>query len=483
MVIEERGEAILNVKKPSRMLSGVSVVAVMTHPYPCPGNCVYCPGGPSYGSPKSYFGNEPALRRARRVNFHPYMQVRHRLKQYHLLGQNPSKIEVIVMGGTFLALPDDYKVWFISMIYEALNRYPEPDPPATVDLEHAILRNESAPYRCVGLTIETRPDYGFEKHADEMLNYGATRVEIGVQSIYDEVLETINRGHGVREVVESTRILKDSGFKIVYHIMLGLPGSDPDLDVEMVKRIFEDPDFRPDMLKIYPTEVVEGTELYDWWKNGFYEPYDDDLAVEVISEIYRYIPKYVRVMRIRRDIPAQEVAAGTRKSNLRELVEKRCLEKGIVVDEIRFREVGLNFWKNRLLPDPGNLKLTRTSYEANGGVEEFIAVEEVVNNIIVGFIRVRIPSGKAHRREVDERTAIVRELHVYGPQIPVGGKSVFWQHRGWGLKLLNEAERIALEEYDVKKMLILSGVGVREYYRRNGYHRPPDSPYMVKHLR
>jgi len=476
-------EIVFNVRKPSRMLSGVSVVAVMTHPLPCPGRCIYCPGGPEYRAPKSYFGEEPALRRARRSGFHPYTQVWHRLNQYYALGQTPSKVEVIVMGGTFLAAPQRYKEWFISMIFEALNNYPDPNPPRKWSLEEAQLRNETAPYRCVGLTIETRPDWGYEKQADEMLYYGATRVELGVQSIYDDVLKLVNRGHTVKETVESTRILRDAGFKIVYHIMLGLPGSSPDRDIEMIREIFENPDFRPDMLKLYPTEVVEGTVLYKWYLEGRYKPYSDEEAVEVISEMYRYIPKYVRVMRIRRDIPADEVVAGTKYSNLRELVEKRCLEKGIRIMEIRFREVGLQMWKHKRLPDPRRLQITRLTYEAGGGVEEFLAVEDPETDIIVGFLRMRIPSEKAHRREVDSNTAIIRELHIYGPEIPVGMRGeLAWQHRGWGSKLLAKAEEIAVREYGVKKMLVLSGVGVREYYRRFGYYRPPDSPYMHKVL-
>ncbi len=474
---------ITRVRKPTRMLSGVTVVAVMTHPIPCPFNCAYCPGGPRYFAPKSYFGNEPALRRARRHGFHPYKQVWSRLRQYEMLGHKPSKVELIVMGGTFLAAPPRYQEWFIAMALEALNRYPDPDPPRKWDLVEAQLRNETAKIRNVGLTIETRPDYGYEPHADRMLYLGATRVELGVQTIYDDILRKVNRGHGVKESIESTRILKDSGFKIVYHIMLGLPGSDPDKDIEMVKEIFENPDFRPDMLKIYPTEVVVGTKLYEWWKQGLYKPYDDETAIEVISEIYRYIPKYARVMRIRRDIPAQEVIAGTKKANLREYVEKRCMEKGIPIREIRFREVGRQATKFNKYPDPKYTRITRLTYEASMGTEIFLAVEDVKKDIIIGFLRLRIPSSYAHRPEIDEHTAIVRELHVYGPQLPVGEQGDSWQHKGWGRKLLAEAERIAVEEYDAKKILIISGIGVREYYRKLGYFRPLNSPYMHKQLR
>jgi len=472
----------LDVRKPSRMLSGISVVAVMTHPLPCPGKCIYCPGGPGYNAPKSYFGNEPAVRRARRNGFHPFMQVYERLKQYEMLGHNPSKIEVIVMGGTFLALPVAYKKWFITNIYEAFNTYPYGKPPVKASLEDAILRNETSRYRVIGLTIETRPDYGRERHADEMLSYGATKVELGVQSIYDDVLSIVNRGHGVRETIESTRILRDAGFKICYHIMLGLPGSDPDRDLEMVRELFENPDFRPDMLKIYPTEVIEGTVLHKWWLEGRYRPYNDEEVVELVSEMYRFIPKYVRVMRIRRDIPADEVVAGTRLANLRELVEKRALEKNIDIQEIRFREVGLQMYKYGRVPDPRTTRITRLRYEAGGGVEEFLAVEDTESNILIGILRMRIPSERAHRREIDGRTAIIRELHVYGPETPVGHRGLWFQHVGWGRRLMEEAEEIALNEYGARKMLVISGVGAREYYRKLGYYHPPESPYMVKDL-
>ncbi len=482
--VEEARKVLARKKRPSRTLSGITIVAVMTHPYPCPhGKCIYCPGGPDYGTPQSYIGREPALMRAIHAGFDPYEQVRIRLHQYELLGHRPSKVELIIMGGTFTAMPLDYQEWFVTMALEALNRYPEPKPKRFISLEEAQLRNETARIRCIGLTIETRPDWAKEKHADWMLHLGATKVEIGVQSIYDDILKLIERGHTVRDTIEATRILKDSGFKVVYHIMPGLPGSDVDKDIEMIKTIFEDPDFRPDMLKIYPTLVIKGTKLYEWWRQGRYNPLSDEEAIELISEMYRYIPKYVRVMRVQRDIPAPIIEAGPRKGNLRELVEKRCLEKGIKINEIRFREVGHQLWKYGKMPDPKYTKITRITYEASGGIEEFLAVEDTKNDIIIGFIRMRIPSEKAHRWEIDVKTAIIRELHIYGPQVPIGEKPLFeWQHQGWGSKLLKEAERIAVEEYDMKKMIILSGIGVREYYRKHGYYRPPNSPYMHKKL-
>jgi len=475
-------------KKPTRILSGVAPVAIMTKPFPCPhGKCIYCPGGPDQGTPQSYVGEEPALMRAKQVNYHPYLQVHVRLRQYErFLGYFPSKVELILMGGTFPSIPVDYQVWFVSQALEAMNRYPDPVPPKGISLEDAQLRNESSKVRCVGLTIETRPDWAFERHADLMLYLGATKVEIGVQSIYDDVLERVNRGHSVRDSVRATRVLKDSGFKVVYHIMPGLPGSDPNMDLEMIKEIFSNPDFRPDYLKIYPTLVIKGTVLYEMWRKGNYRALNDDDAIELISEMYKYIPKYVRVLRVQRDVPATIIEAGPKKSNLRELVEAEALRKGIRIREIRWREVSRRLLKHCVAPDPSRIRIERMTYEASKGIEVFLSVEDPVADVLIGLLRLRIPSGEAHRPEVRSgRTAIIRELHVYGPLVPVGQKALRafeWQHRGWGRKLMKEAERIARDEFDSKKILVLSGIGVRNYYRRLGYYRPPNSPYMVKEL-
>ena len=482
-LVEVVRKYIGRVKKPSRTLSGVTIVAVMMKPFPCPhGKCIYCPGGPEYGTPQSYYGEEPALMRALRANYDPYEQVRVRLKQYEYLGHRPSKVELIVMGGTFTAVPLDYRVWFMTNVFEAFNRYPESKPSKLPSLEEAQLRNETAKIRVVGVTFETRPDWAKERHADEMLWLGGTRVEIGIQSIYDDILMKIRRGHTVKDTIEATRVLKDSGFKIVYHIMPGLPGSDLDRDLEMVKEIFRNPDFRPDMLKIYPTLVVKGTELYDMWVRGEYKALTDEEAIELISEMYRYIPKWVRVMRIQRDIPATIIEAGPKLGNLREYVERRAIEKGIRIREIRYREVGHAIWKRGTLPK--DIKIFVEEYEASGGIEVFISAEDPINDVIVGFIRMRIPSDKAHRPEIrGHKVALIRELHVYGPQLPVGLEPVYeLQHRGWGNKLLRKAEELAIEKFDVKEMLVLSGIGVREYYRKLGYYRPSNSPYMHKKL-
>ncbi len=471
-------------KKPVRMASGVTVVAIMTKPFPCPhGKCIYCPGGPEIGTPQSYLEDSPAVARALRHGFDPYEQVRARLMQYVAMGHEPSKVELIIMGGTFTALPLDYQEWFVAMALEAMNRFPKPKAKSWISLEKAQQRNEKARVRCIGITFETRPDWAKEKQIDRMLRMGGTRVEIGVQSIYDDVLKRIERGHTVRDTIEATRLLKDAGFKVCYHIMPGLPGSDIDRDFDMFKTIFENPDFRPDMLKIYPTLVIPGTKLYEMWKRGEYNPMTTQDALELLIKIAPHIPKWVRIMRIQRDIPLHHVAAGVNIGNLRQVFEDLVRRRGIRYREIRFREVGIRMIKYGEVPSEENIKLLKEEYEASRGTEVFLSFEDVKKDILIGFLRLRIPSSEAHRWEIKPRTAIVRELHVYGPQVPIGDREeMAWQHKGYGRRLLMEAERIALEEYDARRMLIISGIGVRDYYRRLGYRRHPHSTYMLKKL-
>ncbi len=479
----------VRIKKMTRILSGVATVAVMAKPYECPhGRCIYCPGGVEYGTPQSYIGDEPALMRARRVNYDPYLQVQVRLKQYRdYIGWYPSKVEVIVMGGTFLAYPQDYQEFFITEIYRAMNDFPDTQSPTKTTLEAEQERNEKASVRCVGLTIETRPDWGLEKHADLMLRFGATKVELGVQSIYDDVLTLIKRGHSVSDVIKSTRILKDSGFKVAYHVMPGLPGSDPNRDIEVIKTIFSDSSFRPDYLKIYPTLVIAGTELHKMWVRGEYRALSDEEAVKLISEMYRYIPEYVRIQRVQRDVPAQIIIDGPRKGNLRELIEERCVREGIKIREIRWREAGRALMKRGIIPRLETLELRRMRYEASDGIEEFLSIEDPEGDVVAGILRLRIPSQHAHRPEVaGGGKALIRELHVYGVPLAPGDEphtNLELQHRGFGKKLLLEAERIAVEEYDAREILVLSGVGVRDYYRSLGYRKLQNSPYMHKNLK
>ena len=472
---------IKKVRKPTRILSGVTVVAIMTKPFPCPhGRCIYCPGGVSWGTPQSYVRESPAVMRARRLNYDPYLQVHYRLKQYEAMGHKPSKVELIVMGGTFPATPLEYQRWVIAQALEAMNNYPE-EKRAKVSLEEAKWKNERARIRCIGLTIETRPDWALEKHIDNFLDLGATRIELGVQSIYEDVLKTVKRGHGVDVVVKATQLLKDAGYKVLYHLMPGLPGSDVDRDLEMFKRIFEDPAFRPDMLKIYPTIVVPGTELYRMWKRGEYRAYTSEELIELLLKVLEMTPPYVRIMRIQRDIPMKYIVAGLDIGNLREVLYRKAMNRGIRIREIRYREIG-RFILRHGIPPKMNLKMNKYYYEASNGTEVFLSIEDPQLDVLIAFLRLRIPSEYAHRWEVNRRTAIIRELHVYGPQVPIGEYSLWWQHRGYGRRLLIEAERIAIEEFDCNRMLVISGVGVREYYRKFDYEVLPGSFYMYKNL-
>jgi len=456
--------------KPFRSISGVSVITVVAKPAPCPGSCIFCPNVSKV--PKSYTGMEPAIQRGIRNDFDPFLQTKDRLNQYKLTGHPSDKIEIIILGGTFLALDKKYQNWFVKRIFDALNKK------ESKTLLQAQNLNESAEHRCVGLTIETRADYCFEKHINQMLNLGTTRVEIGAQSIYPEVLEKVRRGHGVEAIVKATKLAKDSGLKCTYHIMPGL-FVDYKKDLEQFRILFSDDRFKPDSLKIYPLLVIPDTELYDLWKKGNYTPLTTEDGVKLISNAMKYIPKYCRVIRIQRDIPSNKVAAGIKKSNLRELVEKECEKNKVRIQEIRYREVGHKMAKG-VIPDPNKIKLCRIDYNASGGKEIFLSLEDIKNDILFGFIRLRIPN-KPFRKEINSKTGIIRELHIYGSAVQIGKKrKSAWQHKGFGKRLLKEAEKIAKEEFGMNKMVIISGVGVREYYRRFGYKL--DGVYMSKIL-
>jgi len=464
-------------KKPIRTLSGVTVVAVMSAPEKCPhGRCLYCPGGPETGSPQSYTGKEPAALRGAQHNFDPYDQVRARIRQLEEIGHKVDKVEFIIMGGTFPARDVEYQKEFLKGCLEGLIGY------HVKSLEEAKTLAEHAKIRNVGITFETRPDYCKESHVDLILSLGGTRVELGVQNVFDDIYELVRRGHTVRDVIEATRILKDSGLKVCYHMMPGLPGSNFERDLEGFSKIFNEENFRPDMLKIYPCLVIEGTELYELWKKGLYKPYTVDEMVELLVNVLEKTPEWVRIQRIQRDIPAYLIQDGVKKSNLRELVWNELEKRGIKCREIRYREVGHIYRRKGILPSPEDITLKKTLYKSSSGVDLFISFEDTVRDILIGFLRLRFPSEKAHRKELnDGRTLIIRELHVYGPLVPVGEKPTFeWQHKGYGRKLVKEAERIALEEFDARKILVTSGIGVRDYYRKLGYKQL--GPYMGKYL-
>lgn len=479
-------------KKPTRTISGVAIVAVMCHPHKCPhGRCKYCPE--SSVAPPSYTGEEPAALRARMFSFHPYVQTFNRLYQLRNIGHPIDKVELIIMGGTFASRPLDYQEWFVTQCLRAMNDFEsiintiprnqkEADivPPTDFKYLHDVKKsNEHSKVRCVGLTFETRPDYSKTEDVNRMLGFGVTRVELGVQTLYNYIYKRIDRGHRIQDVIEANQILRDSGIKVAMHMMPGLY-STPRSDLNMFKRLFTEPSFCPDMLKIYPCLVTEGSEFYEMWKRGEYEPYTSEQAVDLIVEVKKILPKWVRTMRIQRDIPATLIDAGVKKSNLGELVYNRLEEENIQCQCIRCREVG-HKRAHGIEPDYDNIELLRTDYDVTGGHEIFLSIEDPGNDIIIGFTRLRIPSKNTFRPEITPNSALIRELHVYGQMQKIGkNKENLWQHKGYGGRLLHEAERIAKEEYEKNKLLIISGIGVRDYYRKLGYHK--DGPYMSKFI-
>ncbi len=482
--MEEEREAVLSLLrlKPVRTISGVAVIATMTSPAPCPhGLCVPCPGGPNskFHSPQSYMGAEPATRRAAQNNFDPYMQVSSRLQQLSQIGHPLEKAELIVMGGTFTSRTLCYQEWFVKRAIEAMNDFYGTEWREGKNyclVEEVQSGNESARIRNIGITIETRPDWVEKEHIDTILNLGATKAEIGVQSIYDFILAGIQRGHTVAESAAANMRLRDSGLKVGFHMMPGLPGSTSESDFRMFRTLFEDGRFKPDYLKIYPTLVTEGTKLHGMWEVGNYAPLEVLEAVELLARIKSILPKWVRLQRIQRDIPAYQVLAGIRRSNIRQLAKQRLAEMGGKCNCIRCREVGHRMNEGE---EPEKIELTVEEYRACGGKEHFISFEDTEKDILIGFIRLRFPF-EPHRKEL-LGAALVRELHVYGAMVPPGESAgeAQWQHRGYGGELLSKAEEIAASA-GYEKIAVTSGVGVRDYYTRFGYGR--EEYYMTKKL-
>lgn len=464
-------------RKSIRTRSGIAVVTVITKPFACPhGTCTFCPGGVRFGTPQSYTKNSPANSFGELRGYDAKMQVRDMLDILERNGHDTSKIELILLGGTILAMPLEYQTEFVKQSYDALNSQGD-----SQNLADAIKNNETAHHRCVGLTIETKPDWCKESHIDLLLSYGTTRVEIGVQSLREEVLKFVNRGHSLQDTIDSFRRAKDSSFKLVAHMMPGLPNSNVDRDLEDLIQLVSDESFKPDMLKIYPALVVEGTALYNQYKMGLFQPYSVEELVELLSKFKKLVPRWVRIMRIQREIPKVEIAKGPSAGNLRQLVLDEMKRRGERCSCIRCRESGHS---ERQLEDFSDIALNRIDYEASAGHEVFLSFDDSKTDTLLGFLRLRIPSGLEHRPEIKGSSAsLVRELHVYGPVVPVGFKSSdpeHPQHHGLGTRLLHEAERVSRVEFSKKKIIVISAVGTREYYRNRGYR--DDGPYVSKAL-
>lgn len=446
--------------RPIRSLSGIVNISVLTKPYPCPGKCLYCPT--EKGIPKSYVSGEPAVERAKKLNYDPYLQVRKRIEMLKLEGHPTDKIELRIVGGTWSYYPKKYQNWFIKKCFDAGNKK------SSKDLKRAQKLNEMARHRIVGLSIETRPDFINLSEIQRLRGLGVTMVELGVQSIYDDILKLNLRGHGVKETIISTKLLKDAGFKVLYQMMPNLPGSNLKKDEKMFGELFSNPNFQPDLLKIYPCALLKEAPLYKWWKAGKYKPYTESQLINLVKKIKKKIPYYVRIQRITRDIPSQRILVGAAKiSNLRQIIAREMEREGWQCRCIRCREV-----REKYEPKE-KLYLYRQDYDASGGREIFLSFENKNRTKLYSLLRLRITS---------QNKATVREIHTYGQLYPLRGRVALIspQHKGLGKKLIKEAEKIAKKEFGLNKIAVISGVGVRNYWKKLGYKLK--DTYMIKNL-
>jgi len=448
--------------KPARTASGVAVVTVMTAPHACPhGVCTYCPGGPRMGTPQSYLGTEPAARRASDHGYDPGAQTVARLRSLQEIGHPTDKVDLIVLGGTFTSLDRGYQESFVKGCLDAMNGF---DSDSIVTAQAA---NETAAARCIGLTIETKPDCFLGSEVDACLALGTTRVELGIQSTHDDVLEAVHRGHTDSQSRAAMGRAKAAGLKVGAHMMPGLPGSDCDRDFDSFRTLFDDPDYRPDFLKIYPTLVLPGTALYGQWRSGRYSPLTTEEAVDLIARVKAIVPRWCRIQRVQREIGAPEIQDGPKKGDIRLLARERLRARGLRCVCVRCREVGFRGLKPRLEA----LTLLRCDYESSAGHEVFLSLEDPGLDVLVAYARLRI----------DTAGATVRELKVFGPMVRIHEAAHDrWQHRGFGRRLMDECERVGREEFGARAVRVTAGVGVRGYYRNLGYELR--APYMVKTL-
>ena len=448
--------------KPARTASGVAVVTVMTAPHGCPhGVCMYCPGGPRFRTPQSYTGTEPAALRASEHHYDPRGQTRSRLEALRAIGHRTDKVDLIVLGGTFTSLEAGYQEWFVQGCLDAMYGAP------SQSLEAAQAANETAPARCIGLTVETKPDCFLGPEVEHALAIGTTRVELGLQSTHDDILERAHRGHTDAESRDALRRAKEAGLKVGVHMMPGLPGSDPDRDLESFRQLFQDPAYRPDFLKIYPTLVLGGTALHAMWEHGLYTPLSLEDALELVARVKAIVPPWCRIQRVLREIGAPYIDGGPTKGDLRVLAKERLREAGGECRCVRCREVGFR----GIEPRPEAITLLREDYASSGGHEVFLSLEDPEERVLVAYARLR----------VDAAGATLRELKVFGRLVPLHERpGPRGQHRGMGRRLMEEVEAVARDEFHVRRMRVTAGVGVRGYYRSLGYRL--ERPYMARAL-
>jgi elongator complex protein 3 len=517
--------------KPTRSASGVAPVTILTKPYPCPGNCLFCPN--DLRMPKSYLAEEPGAQRAEKNYFDPYLQVMSRLNALASMGHRINKVELIILGGTWTNYPKSYRLWFIQQSFRALNdfnrldqserirqryeralkkldephmssvakenlaileqlnlneeeirqnynqlinkHYLLPEKKAGIDrwqqasfseLSRAHKKNETALARCIGLVLETRPDEINQDSVLEMRKLGATKIQLGVQTLDDKVLKLNNRGHSVAETKEAFKILRQLGFKIHVHWMANLYGSNVVKDQADFIKLFADENFRPDELKIYPCSLIASAPLMQYYKEGKWQPYSHEELLKVTTFTLKNTPAYCRITRMLRDIPAQDIVSGNIKSNFRQIAEAQVKKDNIEIKEIRSREI------RRQEFDPKKIKLSKIKYQTQSSVEYFLQFTVMVEGgeeKILGFLRLSLPKKKNHWWQELSDSALIREIHVYGQALALGAEAKGRaQHLGLGTRLIEEAKTIS-QRSGFKKLAVISAIGTKEYYRNRGF--------------
>jgi len=452
--------------KPMRTLSGVTTVTVLTQPYPCPGKCIFCPT--DVRMPKSYLPNEPGAMRGLQHHFDPYAQVAARLQALEAVGHPTNKIELLILGGTWSAYRRDYREWFVQRCFDALNGQ------ESATLAEAQHLNETAEHRNVGLVIETRPDHITPKALAHLRMLGVTKVQMGAQSLNDEILLRNQRGHTVEDTRRAVALLRAAGFKIVLHWMPNLLGATPESDRADFMRLWRD-GFAPDEIKIYPTQLLANADLYAYWERGEYQPYDTETLVDLIASVKPAIPRYCRVNRVIRDIPSTNVVEGNKRTSLRQDVHREMSRRGEHCQCIRCREVR----RQKVLPE--TLRLNDLVYQVGATEEHFLSFDTPEDRL-TGFLRLSLPGEGAPDLGFEDlrEAAIIREVHVYGQSIEVGRElDGAAQHIGLGTQLLTHAEEIARRR-GYRRLAVIAAIGTRRYYAGRGF--VPGELYMVKRL-
>lgn len=465
------------IKRPVRTLSGVSVITVLTKPWPCPGGCIYCPAEPNM--PKSYLSNEPAAQRAVRNAFNPFTQVQQRITALEANGHAVDKIELIILGGSWSAYPKQYQTWFVGRLFQACNTFSKKKRGYKGLLVEQKI-NESTKYKVIGLTLETRPDLISVEEIKRMRKLGCTRVQLGIQHTDNQILKTINRGHTIKQSIEATKQLKQVGLKVDHHYMPDLPGSTPAKDLKMFKYVYESPDLAPDQVKIYPCIVNEYAPLHKWYKSGKYKPYSDKQLRELLIKVKTITPPWVRINRLIRDIPKESISAGNDITNLRQLLQIEMKQRNLQCKCLRCREARSQTDKI------DKAKLIIRKYPASDGIEYFLSYESSNKKTVYAFLRLRINNNDDNIFPELDNASLVRELHVYGQMTPVYGENSDEetgqqpaQHLGLGKKLIAHAETIT-KKHKLNKVAVISGIGVRNYYKKLGYKL--EGTYMTKQL-